>query len=74
MIQQAFSILVIGMATVVAFLILLVYLIRLLGWAVARFLPPVEDVLAAAPSAPAAQSDAPLAVAVAAAHRARASR
>jgi sodium pump decarboxylase gamma subunit len=67
MLQEAFVVLVIGMTTVMAFLLLLVWLIDLMGRLVAAFLPPepaVEEL-------PAAEDETRLAVAIAAARRAR---
>jgi sodium pump decarboxylase gamma subunit len=67
MLKEGFVVLVIGMTTVVAFLLILVWLIHLMGRFVAAFIPssPATTVF------PASADEEPLAVAIAAARRAR---
>lgn len=67
MMQEGFIVLVIGMTTVLAFLMLLVFLIHGMGLFVARFVPPSQPTTSI-PAPPAGES---LAVAIAAASRAR---
>ena len=67
MLQEAFVVLVIGMTTVMAFLLLLVWLIHLMGRFVAAFIPPSQPTTVF----PATADEEPLAVASAAARRAR---
>lgn len=67
MLQEGFTVLVIGMSTVLAFLVLLVALIYLMGRFVAWFIPPSQTTT----SFPTASDEESLAVAIAAAHRTR---
>lgn len=67
MLEESFTVLVIGMSTVVAFLILLVGLIFLMGRFVAWFIPPSQPTTVFAVSA----DEESLVVAIAAARRAR---
>ena len=67
MLKEAFIVLVIGMTTVMAFLLLLVWLIDLMGRMVAAFIPPTPP----AEDMPTAADEESLAVAIAAARRAR---
>lgn len=67
MLQEGFTILVIGMTTVVAFLLMLVGLIHLMGCFVAAFIPPSQPPASIASTA----EEETLAVAIAAARRAR---
>jgi len=67
MLQEGFIVLVIGMTTVMAFLVLLVVLIHGMGRFVAAFIPPSQPTTVF----PASGDEEPLAVAIAAARRAR---
>ena len=67
MLQEGFTVLVIGMSTVLAFLILLVVMIYLMGRFVAWFIPPSQ----ATTSFPSASDEETLAAAIAAARRTR---
>ncbi len=67
MIQEGITVLIIGMSTVLAFLVLLVIVIYLMGRFVAWFVPPSRPTT----SFPDAADEESLAVAIAAAHRAR---
>lgn len=67
MLQEGFTVLIIGMSTVLAFLILLVALIHLLGRFVAWFVPPSQPTTTFSTSS----DEEFLVVAIAAARRAR---
>lgn len=67
MLQEGFTVLIIGMTTVVAFLLMLVALIHLMGRFVAAFIPPSQPTT----SFPSTSEEETLAVAIAAARRAR---
>lgn len=67
MLQEGFTVLIIGMSTVVAFLVLLVALIHLMGRFVAAFIPPSRPTT----TFPSSSDEETLAVAIAAARRTR---
>jgi len=67
MLQEGFTVLVIGMSTVVAFLVLLVGLIHMMGRFVAWFIPPSQPTTVF----PVSSGEEGLAVAIAAARRTR---